>query len=196
MPGPSHRKQCPDFAAILQSTPANASIREQVAQCFHQEMARAARTQCQDDVLAEDVAQEALRIGLERLESYRGDAPLWHWLRRLIVSACARLRRGKINAPHANLPLHLVPDTPEPAHVPPPQEIRTLLKERLGLLHSALQEVPEPNRSLLILHEGQDVPLTELASRFGLTTCSVKSRLKRTRAALRKRLISLAAEET
>jgi len=192
---PTPAKRCPDFAAILRTTSPDEQIRQQVAACFQEEILRVARRRCNDDVLAEEAAQEALITGLEKLGSFRGDAPLQAWLRRLVATACGRLRRGKINAPASNLPLEEELLGGDVSEVTPQQEIAMLLGERLDILREVLAEVPEPNRSLLLLREGEGVSLAELAEQFGLSPEAVKARLKRTRGALRERLLAKAEEE-
>lgn len=184
-------ERCPDFAALLREAEADAALYEQIAQCFHGELSRQARRRCGDETLAEDAAQDALVLALESLDSFRGDAPIDHWLKRLVVSACARLRRGRKNDPGYNRPLDEVgPVAASDGRAD--GEVAAMLSERVALLREALDELPEDNRALLLLHEGREMPITELASRFGLSVDGVKSRLKRTRARMRSRLIALA----
>lgn len=177
---------CPDFARLLREQAPDDAIREQVVSCFYPEMERAARRVCKDRMLAEDVAQEAMVLGLGALHTYRGDAPLHHWLRRLVVSACSRFRRGRKNDPRLHLPL----DSPVTGARPelaaaPAQELQILLDERMRLLAVVLDDVPEPNRTLLLRHEGEDAPLSDLAAEYDLSIEAVKARLKRTRAQVR-----------
>ena len=183
-------RRCPDFAAILRESPATGSIRDQVVACFYSEMVRYARRRCPDPGLAEDAAQAAAVTTLESLPSFRGDAPMLAWLRRLVVSACSRLTRGRKNDPAWNRPLEQAAEPAQEAG----QEWRVMLAERVEILSEVLAEVPEPNRSLLLLHEGEDVPLAELAERFGLSIDGVKARLKRTRKHVRVRLLARAEE--
>ena len=62
-------------------------------------MASFARYQCRDETLGQDAFQEAMITALTKLDTYRGDAPIEPWLRRIVVSSCSRLRRGKKNDP-------------------------------------------------------------------------------------------------
>ncbi len=188
-PATRNHERCPDFAVLLRTGTPGASVQEQVAECFYLEMSRLARARCRDDGVAGDVAQQAMMAGLKGLSGFHGDAPLEHWLRRLVVRACARLRRGRKNDPTLHLPLE---DAPTPAVVDEGLEVRLLLDERLLILRRLLDGLKEPDRSLLLLHEGQAVPLQELAARFDLTVDAVKSRLKRTRRELRAQLLAVA----
>ena len=173
----------------------DAELYEQIAACFQEELGRMAYRRCRDANLAEDAAQDALVIAFESLESYRGDAPIDHWLKRLVTSACSRLKRGRKNSPDYNLPLDESIGSRQDMMDGGKQEVAVLLGERISLLREALEDVPEDNRALLLLHEGNEVPLADLADRYDMTIDSVKSRLKRTRAKLRARLIELADEE-
>ncbi len=181
--------RCPDFAQILRTTPADAETQEQIVVCFYEEMSKAARHICRDGILAEDAVQEAMATGLRVLHTYRGDAPLQYWLRKLVVSSCNRLRRGRKNNPRLHVPLAQGDAERADAAIRPAQEMEVLLSERLALLAEALSDVPEPNRSLLLRHEGEEVPLKDLADELELSVEAVKARLKRTRAQVRASLL-------
>jgi RNA polymerase sigma-70 factor (ECF subfamily) len=192
----SSRTDCPDFVAILRDAAPDATIFELVAECFQDELGRLAARRCRDDALAQDAAQDALLTAIESLDTFRGEAPLDHWLKRLVVSSCARLRRGRKNAPAYNVPLDDMPPEKRPGEpVEASQEAAVLLSERLRLLERALAELPDDNRELILLHEGEELPLAELAARYALTVDGVKARLKRARAQLRQRLVELAEGE-
>jgi RNA polymerase sigma-70 factor, ECF subfamily len=186
------KKRCPDFAEILRRTSADSQLRQQVASCFYEELRRMARMQCGDRTKAEDAAHDGLITTLESLDAFRGEAPIEAWLRRIVASACSRLNRGRKNDPTFNLPLEEEIEKGAQQVEDALQESAVLLKERIELLKEALAEVPEPNRSLFVLHEGRDHTIEELARRFELTEEGVKSRLKRTRAHLRQELLTLA----
>jgi RNA polymerase sigma-70 factor (ECF subfamily) len=186
-------KRCPDFAATLRESSPNEDIYEQVARCFGEEIRRQARRRCRDLDLAEDAAQESMLSVMQALDTYRGDAPLERWLSRVVVSSCSRLRRGKKNDPRLHRSLDELPGEPRAADASQrSQEAALLFGEQVRLLEQAIGELDPQNQELLLLHEGDDVSLAELAARFELTTDAVKGRLKRSRAQLRARLIELA----
>jgi RNA polymerase sigma-70 factor, ECF subfamily len=186
-------KRCPDFAAILRETEPSESLIAQIAECFSTEMQQMATRRCRDESLAEEARQDALLAAIRALPDFRGDGSLEGWLYRLVTSACSRTRRGRKNDPKYNLPLD-EETAGQDSLQPPDQEMVVLLRERLGFLQDSLEAVPEPNRTLLLLHEGEDVPLADLAERFDLSLDSVKSRLKRTRALVRENLLKAAGE--
>jgi RNA polymerase sigma-70 factor (ECF subfamily) len=192
--GERGEKRCPDFARILRSSAPDATLAEQITDCFEQEMRQVTRHHCSSAAMADDAYQDALVRMLESLPSYRGEAPLQFWLRKLVLTACARLRRGRKNDPAFNVPLEALPEESGALSLDQQQEMERLVRERSEVLAVVLDETPEPNRSLLLLHEGQDVSLGELTERFDLTLDGVKSRLKRTRSLLRGRLLELAEE--
>ena len=194
VPGASGKKRCPDFAKILRSSPPDATLTEQIITCFAGEMWRFARFRCSSTAMADDAFQDAVVTMLETLPSYRGDAPLQYWLRKLVLSSCSRLRRGRRNDPAFNVPLEQLPEESEALAQAQEQEMRRMVSERIDLLKIVLDETSDMNRSLLLLHEGQGVDLGQLARQFDLTLDGVKSRLKRTRTSLRQRLLELAEE--
>ena len=58
-----------------------------------------------DETLGKDAFQEAMLSTMAYLDTYRGDSPIEPWLRRIVTSACSRLRRGKKNDPSINIPI-------------------------------------------------------------------------------------------
>ncbi len=181
-------KRCMLFRQPLPDALPTAELNEALARCFHAEMERFARYRCSDRALAEDVAQEALLLAMEALGSFRGEAPIEVWLKRVVRTACHRFTRGMKNDSAAHSPLDAIPEGQLVAPQSEVAELSLLLAERVARLREVLVAVEEPNRSLLLLHEGEGVSIEVLGQRFGLSAEAVKSRLKRTRAALRRRL--------
>ncbi|MBW2455765.1 MAG: sigma-70 family RNA polymerase sigma factor [Deltaproteobacteria bacterium] len=187
--------RCPDFARLLREASPDAALSAQLVTCFGRELERQARQRCRSTTLAEDAVQDALVGALENIGSFRGDAPIEAWLRRLVVSSCSRLTRGRKNAPAFNRPLDELSGEAEAGDGAGLQEQAVLLSERLALLRDAMADLSDQNRALLLAHEAEDEPIAELARRFDTTEESIKSRLKRSRAQLRRRLLELADAE-
>ncbi|MCP4546476.1 MAG: RNA polymerase sigma factor [bacterium] len=181
-------RECPDFAAMAQRGEMDESLLEQIIHCFGQRLQRFAAYRCEDGTLAEDALQDAMINLIENIDSYRGDAPIEPWLRRLVVSACSHMRRGRKNASalHRSLDEDLAREIVDP--VAEKEVAVSSLSSELIRIEEAIRGLPEPNRSLLLKHEAEEVPLEELAAEFNLSLDAVKSRLKRSRAKLREQL--------
>lgn len=122
--------------------------------------------------LAEDVVQEAFMKAIEKLSSYRGDAPFGAWLKRLVAN-CAidrlRVERRWVDPEFAALP-------------EPQQEAGSEAQvEAIGLL----SRMSAPARAALVLHELEGYSHTELAALFGKSESYSKSLLSRGIARLR-----------
>ena len=180
-------KQCPDFARAVREATADESLFAQVVACFARRLSSFAAFTCRDRALGEDAFQDAMVAALDNLSSYRGDAPIEPWLRRIVVSACSRLRRGRKNSPAFNVPLE---DEAPAAAAAADQELKLMLLEGLERLGREIDALEEPNRSLLVAHDVDEVPVEELAARFAMTPEAVKSRLKRARAAVRDKILA------
>jgi RNA polymerase sigma factor (sigma-70 family) len=127
--------------------------------------------------LAEDVAQEAFLKAMEKLSSFRGEAPFGAWLKRLVAnSAIDRLRAERRWV------------DPELAAVAEPQQDAgsEAQVEALGLL----SRMSAPARAALVLHELEGYSHTELAALFGKSESYSKSLLSRAIARLRSLLES------
>lgn len=178
------RNTCPDFAEILRGTSADKQILEQVVHCFYEQLKVFAQWKCKSVHAAQDTLQDTMLNLMTSLDSYRGDAPLEAWLKKLVVSSCSRMQRGMKNNPNIHIPF----EEEQTEGFDSEQEMRMIISEQSDKLLQLLESIDEPNRSLILLHEGQEQTLDELAIRFDLTVDAVKSRLKRTRQKIREAL--------
>ncbi len=177
---------CPDFRTLLRSGDPDAAILAQVARCYEKQLLAFAKAYCKDPHAASDAVQETMLAMMRALHTYRGEGPLEAWLNRLVVTSCARQRRGKARSAAIHQPIDGL-DLSSPQATP---EVQALLTEQLHLLAEVLSTVPEPNRSLLLRHEAGDEPLDALALAFDLTVDAVKARLRRTRHEVREALLA------
>jgi len=182
--------QCPDFAEIIRDSKPDESLFEQIAACFSNRLSEFAKFYCRDESLGMDAFQDAMIAMMRYLDTYRGDASIEKWLRRIVVSSCSRLRRGKKNDPSVNLPFEESKQSPEGFDASADQELRLMLIERLELVQAEIKRLKEPNSTLLVLHDVEEVPISELAERFDMTEEAVKSRLKRSRAQVREQILA------
>jgi len=183
--------RCPDFARAVREADVDESLFAQIVECFAGRLTRFAKYYCKDDSLGSDAFQEAMLATLGGLDGYRGDSPVEAWLRRIVMTSCSRLRRGKKNDPSTNVSMEEQDGGMAFADSSPDQEIRLIMAQRLTMVNNEIEALDEPNRSLLKAHDVEEISIADLAEKFDMTSEAVKSRLKRSRAIVRDRLIAL-----
>jgi RNA polymerase sigma factor (sigma-70 family) len=120
------------------------------------------------------VTQDAFITAFRKIRQFRGDAPFWGWLRRVVVNhAISTLRR-------------------RPAvHELEYQEYQAATaaqQEQVGLamdLEAALAALDREDRAVVWLHDVEGYGHQEIADMFGMTESFSKTRLSRARARLR-----------
>lgn len=139
---------------------------------------RYAAYHCNRATAIDDVVQEALVIVNRRVSSLRNVAAFGAWLARVILRLCVRPALRLLGA-----------SSLEPAERSidfasrPPDELR-------GDVARALESLPEMYRVAVVLRDFEELSITELAERLGLTREAAKSRLHRARAMVREYLVA------
>jgi RNA polymerase sigma-70 factor (ECF subfamily) len=126
---------------------------------------------------ARDASQDAFVSCYRNLSKFRGDAAFSTWLHRIAVNACydvLRRRRDMLGMDEAPEPL------PAADHG---DAVTTSVDVRRALL-----AVPEEFRTVLVLHDIQDLGYDEIARILEVPIGTVKSRLHRARVALGREL--------
>lgn len=140
---------------------------------------------CQCRETAMEITQEAFITAFRKIRQFRGDAPFWGWLRRVVVNhAISTLRRQPNGETVELLDAHAPSD---PA------------QEQLGLamdLDAALATLADEDRAVVWLHDVEGYSHQEIAELFGKTESFSKTRLSRARARLRELLGQTAAESS
>jgi len=183
-------EKCPDFAAIIRESSADKSLFEQIAACFSKRLEDFATSYCRDHALGKDAFQEAMLTAFTKLDSFRGDSPIEAWLRRIVVTSCSRLRRGKKNDPRINTSFDAASGDAVFPDQSPSQEWHLIMAQSFEHLNEHMQNLKEPNRSMLIAHDMHEEPIGELATKFDMTEDAVKSRLKRSRQMIREAVLA------
>lgn len=146
----------------------------QIFSKFHKPAYSVAYRICHCRELAQEVTQEAFITAFRRIRQFRGDAPFWGWLRRVVINhTISSLRK----LPRADL-LEL-----QEYHAPSGGE-----HERIGLsmdLESALARLDRDDRAVVWLHDVEGYNHKEIANLFGKTESFSKTRLSRARTRLR-----------
>ena len=123
---------------------------------------------------AQEVMQEAFITAFRRIGQFRGDAPFWGWLRRVVVN-------------HAISTLRRLPK----AEIVPFEDFRAAepaAQERMGGamdLEAALAQLGDEDRTIVWLHDVEGYKHNEIAQLFDKTESFSKTRLARARQRLR-----------
>lgn len=161
-----------------------------IMQRSNRRLYRIARAVMNDDSEAEDVVQESYVRGLTALASFRGDSSLTTWLSRIVLNeAMGRLRRRR---PTVDVDA-LVDRQPQQGDVIPfpltsrePDPERAFAQRQIqALLETAIDELPDPFRTVLMARAVEGMSIEETAELFGLKPETVKTRLHRARQFLR-----------
>jgi len=129
---------------------------------------------CQCPSLAQDVLQEAFINAFKRLKQFRGDAPFWGWLRRVVINqAISMLRRQPDFEPVELADYHS------------PTEGDQYRVEMHKDLAGAFAQLDAQDRTVVWLHDVEGYNHTEIAELFGMSESFSKTRLSRAHARLR-----------
>ena len=163
-----------DDMTLARATRGNLRACESIYRKFHQPAYSVAYRICQCREMAQEIAQEAFITAFRKLKQYRGDAPFWGWLRRVVVNhAISTIRRESKMG------------TVEFQEYHGPAEDG---QQRAGLakdLESALAMLGREDRAVVWLHDVEGYNHREIAGLFGKTESFSKTRLSRARAKLR-----------
>lgn len=161
-------------------------------QQHNQRLYRIARGILRDDVEAEDVLQESYLNALSHLDTFRENAAIGTWLCRIVMNeALGRLRRRRPtldwNAMEESVPsaeiirLSSNPSRPDPERALAQRQVRLLLER-------AIDRLPDDFRIVLIARTVEEMSVQETAALLGIREETVKTRLHRARALLRRTL--------
>lgn len=136
-----------------------------------------------DFQLAEDAAQEAFLAAWRNLDQLRTPSAFTGWFKRIVLSQCSRLTRGR----HLDtVPLEAA--SALPCSEEDPQ--RALEREELRLrVHAAVQALPERERIVTSLFYISEYSLKEVAAFLELPLTTVKKRLWSARQKLRESML-------
>ncbi len=131
---------------------------------------------------AEDMAQQALLRAWQGRHAYDSRWRVSTWLYRIVTNQCMDEHRRRARA--ASLPPGAAPS--RVAHPYRALEER----ETRSRLNGALRGLPRGQQAVMVLRYLDDLPYAEIGRICGLPVNTVKSHLRRAKAALRKELIA------
>ena len=146
---------------------------------------------------AEDVVQDTLINVWNNVDKFHGRASLSTWLYRITVNAgLMRLRKAKqgrrFESIDAGGALDHLAETTENNSRPDTAVLRKELGEQL---RAAVDELPKPARTIVMLADVEGLPVSEIATITERTEGSVRTRLHRARLVLRRKLLAYLGSE-
>ena len=136
------------------------------------------RRRVRDDATADDLTQETMLKVFRSREALRDGQRIEAWLYRIARTTLIDFYRRQ--RPGVELPANLADESAEPA-----DEVTAAMTHSLRIF---LEELPEAYREPVRLAEFEGLPLAKIALRMGLSLTAVKSRVRRGRAMLKKKL--------
>src|SRR5271166_3297199 len=154
---------------------------------------RIARSIVRDDSEAEDALQEAYVRAFSNLDAFRGEARLGTWLARIVINealACLRRRRPAMDidllAESPALDAQIIPFPYANAALDP--ETTMAQREIHALLERAIDKLPDAFRGVVVARLVEGMSVEETAELFGILPQTVKTRLHRARALLKREM--------
>lgn len=142
---------------------------------------------------AGDAAQDAFVRAWRAIGNFRADAAFGTWMHRIAVNVCLDARARRAKAPLTYSALEKPGDDGESRSFDPPDKADTpdkavARRERRAVVLQALADLPEHHRAVVVLFDIQGYSYEDAAQALDLPMGTLKSRLNRARAALRKAL--------
>lgn len=158
---------------------------DEVYERFRRPIWRLARRLTGNDEEAFDATQEIFLRVWRGLAGFRGEAKVSTWVFQIAWNYLRghHRRLGKHLNAVADQSEEIVARTPDPSPGPERQVVSSDLLDRVT---AAMDELPEHYRVVVWLRDGEDLSYAEIAEVLDLPVGTVRSRLARARAALKK----------
>jgi len=139
------------------------------------------RALVRDDLVAEDLSQDAFTRAFGALDDFRGDASPRTWLLAIARNRCLDHLRARGR--------DLTDDAEPDAHASDAPDVLALLTNRDDAA-LALSALDETSRALVVLHFGHGVGYREFAEAFALREGALRMRISRALARMRDALVA------
>jgi RNA polymerase sigma-70 factor (ECF subfamily) len=188
--GPTGLSEWSDKEIIARVLAGDTPAYELLMRRYNQRLYRLVRSILRDETEAEDVMQEAYLRAFYHLGQYEGRSTFSTWIGHIAVNeALGRLSKAK------RLEYRDFSDPAEMAetvdHSMNPEE-HSASREAQNLLERAILELPDIYRTVVMMHDVEEMSTEETAALLEITEQSVRVRLHRGRALARKRLFAIA----
>jgi len=156
---------------------------------YNRRLFRIARGILRDDAMAEDALQDAYLKAFRHLANFQGTSAFSTWLTRIVMNeALARLRKARRTP---EMPVDTMQgrilDFPTGSPIDNP-ETSMAQRQILKLVEEATDSLPEEFRLVFIARVIEEMSVEETAEMLSLKPETVRSRLHRARALLRRQL--------
>lgn len=140
-----------------------------------------------DHHLAEDAAQNALTEAYLKLDQLKVPRTFPVWLKRIVRTQCERIRRRRHPAQPLDTALTVADPSPDPLAA-------TEIGDRDGILHEAINRLPDHERETVRVFYFDDLSQEQVARQLDIPAKTVKSRLFSARRRLQPTLVRRLAE--
>ena len=136
------------------------------------------------------MVQEAFLRAFRGLRGFRGDAKFSSWLYRITLNLCRDWIRRERRAPIAQMPEGVDPMEVADQHAAPTESVEDLVarREMSEAVSRAMAELPEEQRTAILLKEYHGLTFQEIADLMGCPLSTVKTRLYQGLTVLRREL--------
>lgn len=144
----------------------------------------------QHEADAEDVTQEVFVQVYQSIGTFRGDAKLSTWLYRIAVTKALDHVKKKSRKKRWGLISSLFGDRQEELALPDFHHPGVLLdnKERAAILFKALEQLPDRQKAVFVLHKLEGLPAKEIGEVMNMSEATIEGLMYRARNNLRKLL--------
>jgi RNA polymerase sigma factor (sigma-70 family) len=134
---------------------------------------------------ARDATQDAFLQAWRELPRLRDPGSFDAWFNRILVNRCRTIRHRGRRVTVREIHLSILPEAGEPAVLDPPGDDGAV---SLDAFEHAFRRLSIQDRSILVLHHLQHLPVTDVAAGMGIPVGTAKSRLFAARKALERAL--------
>jgi RNA polymerase sigma-70 factor (ECF subfamily) len=141
---------------------------------------------------ARDVAQETFLRAFRALKGFKGQAKFSSWLYRITLNLCRDWIRRERRTPIVAVPEGVDPVDLADEHLSPTESVEELVarREMSEAVAKAMAELPEEQRTAIMLKEYHGLTFQEIADLQGCPLSTVKTRLYQGLSVLRRHLES------
>lgn len=194
-PAPSHRPEYDEPALIAAAQGGHLPAFNQIILHYQSLAYNVAYRIVGDSEMAADATQDGFVKAFQRIGQYRGGS-FKAWLLRTITNTCYDALRARKRRPTVSLEREVEGEEADSDYDPrlidhaERPDAYVMRKELAGLIQQAIGQLPEDQRTALILSDIEGLDYQEIADAMGTALGTVKSRLSRARAKMRDILVA------